>query len=576
MVNVRKWRLGAIIPIDKRTPRANDGTFGVVSSVDTMSNLATMLVYEEEADATLVSAVALGEEAPPGHDERLTRASKTLKDLAPRAVTSSFSSHWKDAFMDEVVDEEDVEEVDPLIGKTFEVNNAIAYDAEDKPCTSYSGDAKVLHAHESLADMYVLSTPDDGLVLIVPKGMLLAGPSPEPRREAIAQCTIVGHDTYVSFNLIKALPISRKLADPTAAQSISRQELYDVAIAAGVKQLVDVDSDVFSAVAASYLAVLDSKLEARDGHQKEIWPKEDATRLGRRIAQWASSKHAAAPTPAPTAAAAVAAVAETPTPTFPRATAFKAKITDARAVWPVVVQYIADSQPTEANKNLVSTEEYVAMGATETFLKRAGINVKEIEALEPMGRSEAMFLLFNAQRDAIVTGSKPTDTPSKQPININVSSAQDLSGTTDDRRIRTALRSDAQAVASDKKTRRRLEDMALMTDAADSVELQSMVEEEESDALHRLVNTTRDLDNVLNGKPFHTPNPRARHTRAERPEAWPPPARQPKPFRPEARSGTQLNALGHQEPRAPYGLTLQEHAFGPQRGKLTRARLRAS
>jgi hypothetical protein len=85
----------------------------------------------------------------------------------------------------------------------------------------------------------------------------------------------------------------------------------------------------------------------------------------------------------------------------------------------------------------------------------------------------------------------------------------DLSGEEEERRLRTTLWADADAIEHDSQARQRLTAYASLTDAANSAALNSAVQSEPSVALKRLITSGADIEKAMAGtfRPPHTLRP---------------------------------------------------------------------
>jgi hypothetical protein len=164
---------------------------------------------------------------------------------------------------------------------------------------------------------------------------------------------------------------------------------------------------------------------------------------------------------------------------------------------------------------VAKTSMHVACGMLEGYLKarKELASVSTIDAL-PDDQSLDQMLLFVCQLDEASTpvgvgsigGAGIAGTNGSVRINLH---PPDLSGEEEERRVRTALRGDADLIESDKDARQRLTAYVGLTDAANCAALHSAVESEPSVALKRLITSGADIEKAMAGtfRPPHTLRP---------------------------------------------------------------------
>jgi hypothetical protein len=242
----------------------------------------------------------------------------------------------------------------------------------------------------------------------------------------------------------------------------------------------------------------------KDGMAARTWPNQSAARLGKTIADVTGTGTSDGTGIVGTGTALQ----------FPRLDALKGKLADISEFESLVNKLIGvacKGPSAEVAKNSM----HVACGMLEGYLKaRKDLASVDTIKLQPDDQSIDQMLLFVCQLDETSTpvgaggggGGGAAGTNGQLRINLH---PPDLSGEEEERRVRTALRGDADIIEGDKDARQRLVAYVGLTDATNSAVLHSAVESEPSVALKRLITSGADIEKAMAGafRPPHTPRP---------------------------------------------------------------------
>jgi hypothetical protein len=513
MVAVNTFMLGNTCYIDVQSARAEVGDTAVVADVqpcEQADNTADVVVFENAADATLLSkhvrAKAAGDAGvetdvlgPDVIRNLMTRCRREIKQAAKRSFDSRFSSKWMDLFAKPGAHHDPPPPLDPLVGKVVNVTASVQYDDQNAAAAElYSGRATVAKTHPIIPNMYVLSVAaaGDGAAGAIPasrfvwlsKEVIVA----KLAAEATSEVQVSQHaKTLYAYELVKALPGSQAL------DGVDATELIEVAASAGVDTTdMKHDANGISFMLVACLQGLQFMLQRKEGARLRLWPT-NAKRLGEAIKRFAATPAAPVSALAPAPAAPLA-------PQFPLSEGLKSALSaqldddDACAGLAAVRAYVAESCPNPAQQKRIVESDYVASGAIEHFLKKAGHSAESLSRADLASLDKVEYFCFQATD----SGTAPSAAAGKgpqlvmPPINVIPHAAD---ATEEESRYRSVLRADASALLGDTAAVDRLIKYKSYSEAGDVDKLRSEIELDPSPSLHRLCTSHEALHKALAG-----------------------------------------------------------------------------
>ena len=495
-------------------PRAQPHDTAVVTEISNSAanNSATVSIFEAAADAAAVGkhyvGVATGNAVHPdildatALGDVLSRRRREITGCTKSSFSSRFSDNWKDLFKPAPAAMPPPPPRDPFVGKDVRVTNAIQYERDGAVAAAplFSGTARVVKAHPFLPNFWVLRVPDAGAgVVAADREMYLDASELRAGIAALATADVTLPAAVVAkavYRLVKALPASQ------AAGGIDAAELLAVARYAGIECDATHDSPGVALVLGGLVRELQQLLEKPGiDFAAQTWPSSGAQRLGEAIKRF-SLRVAPAP-PVPASVVPLSAPAPAP-PQFPlydalRAAIEKQSVDDAAAKLSVtaVRAYVADSCTNAAQKATILSDDYVASGAVQTFLRKAQQTVALIEAADLADASKVKYFFYTLSEKEPQPMANPALAAAPPMLNVNIH--PDANSDEDESKLRTLMRSDAAEVATDKAALTRLSALKGLTGTADADKLRETVDSETMSSLHRLVTTGADISRYLSG-----------------------------------------------------------------------------
>jgi hypothetical protein len=501
--------------VDKVTTRANVDDWAVVFSVDKEDeqNKAKLCIVSSEDKAKVISAYV----SAPSYDASATRPDDVVAALdgcewlaevakpSTHTLTSKWASLFKPAGTGTIVvtiGEDSGDAARTLVGKTF-IAEGMPIVIGNVFMGMYSGEAKVTGASIS-GERVTIEFDRNGETFNIDVSTPIV-------RAAVDRGNVITIDvsgsiaTSLAVQLVKALP---KSGNVNGASKLAISDVAEVAAAAGIAHTLSesTQENLRDGMAMMLVQQLAALLE-KDGMAARTWPNTSASRLGKTISEITGTGTFVTGSTGNKGTGTAA-------PQFPRLEALKGKLKTTSDFEDMVNKLIgvACKGP---SAEVAKTSMHVACGMLESYLKARKdlASVSTINALSD-DQSIDQLLLFVCELDEVCTPMATTSaggvgaagTNGAFRINLH---PPDLSGEEEERRVRTALRGDADLIESDKDARQRLTAYVGLTDHANCAALHSAVESEPSVALKRLITSGADIEKAMAGtfRPPHTLRP---------------------------------------------------------------------
>ena len=520
------FSVGSYGPAKRHATRGIEATDFIV--LKTVAGPASALLFSAEAYVSRVDAEAVAAHLAPGavtaatqaaHDDAVTRRKAEYLNLGIRLFTNIVSS--LDNFNGVAPLPVGAAPPPPqhaLVGSTIkytvnvlDVSGLVVVDRTEV-------DVTITAPHASIADAFDGTYVDaaginHGIILsktVVEAAALAAlPPPPPPLRDVIAIDVAVAGSTF--FDLVKLLPFS-KLAAPGHLDSL---ELVAALTSAGMPLLVADPADANFSIGV--YVVLGEIKPVMASLPPRVYPSTHADRLGIELKKEIDKYKAGAPVPIIGGATAAPAASGS---RFPLSDELKKLALDDPTWKGFLARSILTTVDNDRHER-AATDDYVKMGLLESYLKKADATVTSISAHAPVGSLveaelvSAIMVTFVPVASGS-TGSVVSDMGTKN-VSVSVHN-QDLTGSSEERRHRLALREAYDDLAGDAAATKQLDELYAIKDSP--VDLSAHVRAmPDTDGLKRLVSTDSDVERALSGafaRPQPPPNEHAhRHARVQ-------------------------------------------------------------
>ena len=534
MASSTPFVLGGFCPIDKDSSHAQNGQFGVVTSLTRDNNglTASITLFDERATAEAVAAHLSGisgaSPLDPAHATALANAPE-VKDASRRAATRfTTAGKWQgffEAYKPPPSGQNPRHDASGMLGTTQDVSGVPIID-NGVFRGSFTGQVTVTVVNGDDCTITFDKNGASHTVTMAISALKVAVQAAQPQQQQQQQqqqlppppaAIPLDWDTDLHgqplFRLLHALPQSRNL---TAQQVCAIESLAVAATALGssVVTVTDAQQATSSHALSSYL----TRLSMLVGDAAGTWPDASAERLGaeikRRAAAHRSTTGSAPPPSAPS--------------TFPRGEALRKLARDSAAWDSFLKQSVAVTTDNDRHGNLASGSEYIRCGALEAYLKRGGQNGTEsaIASLSANKSSDEllhliMFVIVPSSSQQQDSAANSSAHHSAQPHGMTFHfSPPDQNASYEERTQRLTLRGDADAVMRDAALLGKLDSMHAHIAPEDQATLAQELREVGSDSLRRLVSNELDIDKALQGA-YRPPQIATRSSTAIRARAQP-------------------------------------------------------
>ena len=492
--------IGAFGPAAASRKHAFDGTEWLAILSVTGAGAAAMAsvgVYVSETDAravaTHVSATATTAATQAAHDAAQGRRKEPTKNLNSRMLRFCAADFGN---FDGTKPYGAPAPASPLVGKSFKHLVSVLDSTGTVTLDLKEFVVSVVSMHASVADAFNCEYSQGGTThnIVLGKAIieaaLVGAASPPPPRVTVAVVEVVVGTPLIK--LVRALPYSKM----AAAGHVDALEAVELVKAAGIALPLDDPTDAGFTVGIT--AALSQLTTILNRAPPRTWPDTAASRLGAEL-----KKEAATP------GGGAAASSSFTSSRHMLAEALK-QLASSEAEWSLFlgksIMVTVDSTRLAA----AAASDYIKMGALDAYLKRAAATASSIHACGALGSLDSdelvAIIMFELQPAAPSVGAALSS--AAKPVQVSVMQ-NDLTGSSDERRLRLALREDYEKLDGDSAAKAELEKLHSLV--ANPVELAAKVRDlSDGNGLKRLVSTENDVERSLAGAPSprtHTTQP---------------------------------------------------------------------
>ena len=494
--------LGAICAIDKDSSTADSDTFGVVTAINNANagNEATIVFIATQDDAKRVAAhfsIKPTPAAVPDAIKTIVEAGKSAARLnRARVQHLTTAGAWGDFFKPYVAGTITTTETDAnptMIGKKLTITAPIL-DAAGFTVGAFHGAAKVKSttATAAVLEFVLEGATHTTTTSIAYTRKLLAEAAKASDPPAAVPIDFDKSSTLIE--LIRKLPGSRALP-PTQICATEVYEIAKVLLPTHLLGTADSKDPSYATWIKGIVPTLHFVFDGVKNPSGRTWPDHRADRLAAEIRKEVNrAKPVSIDTDAPQ-----------PPPKHPRTDALRS-LASSTDEWDAFIKASADiTVEKEAHRTVTSSSNYLLTGAMEQYLARAGAKASptaikaHTSGLDKDGLLALLMFTFDSSGPSVASSSSDKPRDLAQQLKVTWS-ANDTTGTSDERSIRLTLRSDAEVVTDDPRLMAELARMSghIAVDQGDV--LYALARDTSNQSLKRLVSTEQDIDKALQGE----------------------------------------------------------------------------